>query len=183
MTPESKRDFDRIARREFCALRTRALRLERTADAADDLLQDTFERALKHFSRDKAPYARAWLSSIMTHLFLDRRRRRQRRGQQCPAEPDGLALPPPDEAPPRWVELTALQVQRAIAELDLPFRCVVTRRCCQGESQRDVAAALSLSPSTVATRLHRARVKLRGLLERQLEIADRESARRCARGR
>ncbi len=59
-------------------------------------------------------------------------------------------------------------LHRAIAELPEERRVVIILRDLEGLSYEEIARALDLEPGTVRSRIHRARMDLRGKLERFL---------------
>jgi RNA polymerase sigma-70 factor (ECF subfamily) len=82
---------------EIPRLRRYARALLRDRDAADDLVQDSLERALTRLDNWRTgENPRRWLFTIMHHLFVDQMRKLNRRGkdQALSAEvADGLATP------------------------------------------------------------------------------------------
>src|SRR5262245_32982172 len=94
-------NFDGIARNHSAVLYRRALQLTRNSAQAWDLVQDTFERSLRHFPAH-LPTARiqSWLLVVMRNLFLDWIRSPESRVQMCGDNqhwPD-LAVPIAEEA-------------------------------------------------------------------------------------
>jgi len=159
------RDFERAVVEHGPMLHKRASRLTRDAADASDLVQDTLERALRRPQGFRSgSNLRAWLLTIMTHLFIDRCRRGQRENQLAAVEPDGLAAPAIDEVP-RWAELTQAEVRCALAQLDPTFREPYELHAIERLSYQAVALRLSIPVATVGTRLIRARQRLRVLLE------------------
>ncbi|MET0528360.1 MAG: sigma factor, partial [Microvirga sp.] len=68
-------------------LRRYAWALLRDNEAADDLVQDTLEKAIRHWSqRHREGDLRAWLFAIQRNLFIDGLRRRKGRGKQVGVE-------------------------------------------------------------------------------------------------
>ena len=137
------------------SLQRQALRLTRDTGAAEDLVQETFVRALGHrllLAQLNRHQRLAWLRRTLKRLFLDRRAERQRQaallevyGREVPAavdpeEDDGFD--PFDLAPPEDREL-----------LEMRYR--------QGLSSVEIAAELELPPGTVRWRLHRAVRRMR----------------------
>ena len=62
-------------------LRRYAWALLRDDEAADDLVQDTLERAIRHWSqRRRDRDLKAWLFAIQRNLFLNAMRQRKARG-------------------------------------------------------------------------------------------------------
>ena len=56
-------------------------------------------------------------------------------------------------------------LERAIDRLPEPFRIIFVARLVEGMTIEETAAAFGLRPETVKTRVHRARVQLRRILE------------------
>ncbi|MBK7857746.1 MAG: RNA polymerase sigma factor [Archangiaceae bacterium] len=147
------------------ALRGLARRLCRDATEAEDLVQDTLERALSSISTfTPGTNARAWLVSILHHLFIDRCRRRSREGAAVQLElvENHLEHPVP-ELEPRWAKLDRTDVEQALGRLDAPFRDVY-RLHVDGASYEQISKTLGVPRTTVGTRLLRARHKLKALL-------------------
>ncbi len=146
------------------ALRARALRLTRNGKAAEDLVQDTLERALRFESTfDPETNLRAWMHKILLTVFISqcRRLRRERRAlawlatdpcawTQCdrPAEPPAL-LP---------------SVEGAIARLPAQFACVIRLVDMGDHSYKDAAERLGVPVGTVMSRLFRGRQLLAAAL-------------------
>jgi RNA polymerase sigma-70 factor (ECF subfamily) len=159
-----------------------ALGLTRDAGDARDLVQDTLERALREWARfTPGTNARAWMSAILSRLFIDRWRRRKRQprlldldhveatggGAVCAGgwgtAPDaGVAPPPP------WEAVTDAELAAAIAKLPARLRAVYELSMTEHSSYLDISLAVGIPVSTVGTRLLRARRHLRATLERQL---------------
>ena len=82
-------------------MRRYARSLLRDREAADDLVQDSLERALSRMDRwTTGESPRRWLFTIMHHLFVDQLRRTKRHGQIVAMMPEtigGPATPPPQD--------------------------------------------------------------------------------------
>lgn len=65
---------------------------------------------------------------------------------------------------PAWRSVTAEQLDAAIASLEEEFRSVYVLRARRRLSYDDIAALLGIPRSTVGSRLHRARTRLRAIL-------------------
>ncbi|KJK21845.1 RNA polymerase subunit sigma-24 [Burkholderiaceae bacterium 16] len=134
-----------------------------TGDAAwaDDLVQDTAERAIAQGSRLRAgSNVRAWMLTVLRHLYIDQLRRRRE-----------VAV---DEADPLWQRQEAAageidglllrDVQRALYRLPAEQREVLLLIVLEGLSYQEAAAVLQVPPGTVMSRLSRAREHLRAWL-------------------
>jgi RNA polymerase sigma-70 factor (ECF subfamily) len=149
------------------ALYARAMRLVRSRSDAWDLVQDTYERALRgRASFQPGTNLRLWLMTIMYNLFLDRCRKKAREPRVCMVEEEEIASPEPD-APATWETITSQQINAALADLDRPFREVCEMRLVENCSYDEIADRLTIPRSTVGTRLMRARHKLRRSLLKQ----------------
>src|SRR6478735_9876949 len=120
-TEEQVSDYESV-------LFARAMRLARSQSDAWDLVQDTYERALRgQASFRPGTNLLLWLMTIMYNLFLDRCRKQTR-------EPRAIAIdegdiPNPDAyAPEPWETITSEQVHAAVADLEHPFREVYELR-------------------------------------------------------
>ena len=158
------------ARAHLPALDAYALALCGNPDDASDLVQDTFERALST-RRDRLPQhnRRAWLCTVLRHLFLDRCRKETRRMRQV--DIDLAALPDraePEAAEPAWCALDAGDVRAALSTIDELFAAAFCLHALEGRSYADVARAQGVSVNTVGTRILRARRKLRAALRLRL---------------
>lgn len=134
-----------------------------TGDAwlADDLVQDTLERACDKWRLWTAGTdLRAWLFTLMHNLFANQARRAA--PQRTPVDIDELAdqLPAPDAPPERRIDL-----QRCLLQLPDEQRAVLLLVALEDLSYDEVARILGVPAGTVMSRLSRARSRLRQLME------------------
>jgi RNA polymerase sigma-70 factor (ECF subfamily) len=162
-----------IAQQHEKVLYARAIRLVRNPADAQDLVQDTFERALRGYQNfQSGSNLRVWLMTIMQHLFIDRCRRQAREPNAEPIDED--VMPHPESvaaAGPTWEKITDEQVARALEGLESPFREVCQLRIFDRCSYDEIAERLLIPRSTVGTRLMRARKKLRETLLDQADAS------------
>ena len=160
--------FEEVVRATQCCLLKRACRLEHSEARAWDLVQDTFERALRHFHKfQPGTDARAWMLTIMSNLFTDRCRQRARERLSDPSVLNHLSAPEP-QTPSLWETLEPEDVYGAVARLAPPFRTVLNLHFTCGRSYAEISESLGIPSSTVGTRLNRARTKMKTLLLPQL---------------
>jgi RNA polymerase sigma-70 factor, ECF subfamily len=159
-----QRSFVAFVRQFQPLLHRLALRLcSNPADAAD-LVQDTFERALRGFQQlPPNVNERAWATTILHNRFVDEYRRKKRTPIHEPLS-DLHPAPEPEAAPPAWLDITPAEVQAALNHIGDEFRVVYELATAHNRSYKDIAAHLKLPTATVGTRLIRARRKLRRLL-------------------
>ncbi len=128
--------------------------------AADDLVQDTLERAWSRLAQWQAGSdLRVWLFSIMHNLRVDQLRR-----------PVLVTQPLADdcEAPIRATQMDRLELDdldAALARLPEEQRAVLLLVALEGMSYEEVAATLGVPTGTVMSRLARGRERLRLILE------------------
>jgi RNA polymerase sigma-70 factor (ECF subfamily) len=138
-------------------LHARAMRLTRNASIAEDVVQDTLERAMRfesHYLPGTNP--RAWLFQILFSVFITRCRRARREQKALSSlYADPCAWTKNDEAP-AMSELSPA-VRRALDALPVGFRQVVVLVDLEELPYRDAAARLGVPVGTVMSRLHRAR--------------------------
>ena len=149
-------------------LRRRALQLTKNRALADDLLQDSVERALRFRTTFQAGgHLRAWLLRIMKNLFVSQQRRRtteRRILEKAGYDPNGWAVPSPIE------QSRALfpPVERALKELPERLRAVVSLVDLNEGSYRDAAEREQVPLGTIMSRLHRGRTRLKNALRAPL---------------
>ena len=155
-------DFERLYAAEAQALF--GFLAYRTGDRAlaEDLLADTFERALrsrKRYDRRRGP-AKAWLYTIALNLLRDHARRAAAEGRAFERVGPG---PPAVEAPEAAVEHRDV-VQRALAGLSPEERDAIALRFGADLTVPEMAEALGEPLTTVEGRVYRALRKLRDAL-------------------
>ena len=134
-----------------------ALRMTRNPADAEDLVQETYLRALRSFG-NYAPgtNVRAWLFTILHRARVDALRRGGRRLATVELqEGDGPASPAPQES------FVLGGLERAIGALPEALRSAVLLRDVEGFSYREIAEILEVPVGTVMSRLHRGRAALR----------------------
>jgi len=162
--PTTRPAFAHAAREYERVLTGLARRLCGNDADAEDLVHDTYERALRAWDRG-ANHAdqRSWIVAILNHLFIDRCRKARRRPRIETIH--GLELPAPEPTPPpAWSRVSDQQIEAALAALDGELRCLYELR---GHSYDQIAAELNIPRATVGTRLFRVRRKLKAALQRQ----------------
>jgi RNA polymerase sigma-70 factor (ECF subfamily) len=146
---------------ELPRLRRYARALVGDRAAADDLVQDTLERAWSRLAQWRAGSdLRAWLFSIMHNLRVDQLRRP---GLSTVAIDDEEYL-----APSRATQSDRLEVndlEAALSQLPEEQRAVLLLVALEDMSYEEVAGALGIPPGTVMSRLSRGRERLRLILD------------------
>ncbi|GAC1317242.1 MAG: sigma-70 family RNA polymerase sigma factor [Collimonas sp.] len=135
-----------------------------TGDAAwaDDLVQDTAERALNRWhSLQPESNMRAWLLTILRHLYIDQLRKRREIAVDDESAPWRTMAAPADEVD----GLFLADVQRALYCLPVEQREVLLLVGLEELSYQQVSGILNIPVGTVMSRLSRARERMRSLLK------------------
>ena len=159
---EPRRRFEREALAHLDALYGFALKLARSRDDAEDLVSDTFLRALERWEQYRlGTNIRAWLFTILYHVFVSRRRRIDRREVQVPDGGEGWSsLEPVGEADPEgrfYDSFLDDEITRAIDALPEDYRLAVVLSDVQGLRYAEIANILGIPEGTVKSRLFRGR--------------------------
>lgn len=147
-------------------LRDVAYRITGSVAEADDVVQETFVRALRSPPPDRSRPLRPWLVRVAANLAKDALRRRRRRAYAGPWLPAPIEAEAPDALVERrqtvgWAALVALEA------LTPQQRAVLVLRDVAELSAEEVAVALSSTPDAVRATHARARRALAGATPRE----------------
>jgi RNA polymerase sigma-70 factor (ECF subfamily) len=144
----------------------------------EDVMQEAYLAAYRHLDgfAGRARFS-TWLIRIAVNQAIDRLRRAGRVLPFDPGTVDALeraagAAPRRGDDPEQGAgdrELARL-LERAIGELPAAFRAVYVLRELEGMETGEAAESLGIDEGTVKTRLHRARLRLREALGRDLGV-------------
>jgi len=127
---------------------------------ADDLVQDTLERAWnKFYLWRQGSDLRAWLFTIMHNVFVNQARRRRYEIEQAMDELPAVAV-----RATQGDQLELEDVDRALRSLSLEQREVVLLIAVEQLTYDEVGRALGIPIGTVMSRLSRGRERMRQLL-------------------
>jgi RNA polymerase sigma-70 factor (ECF subfamily) len=142
-------------------LRRFARSLERNRSAADDLVQETCERAIRKLSlyQPTGPFL-GWLNTMMRNIFVDRVRRRP--GVES-LDDAGIAEPVQPECQSEHFFLQ--EIECALAKLPVEQQQVLQVVAIQGQSYEQAATTLDVPLGTIQSRLFRARQVLLRVLD------------------
>ncbi|MGH8634833.1 MAG: RNA polymerase sigma factor [Burkholderiales bacterium] len=153
-------EHDSLIAQQIPRLRRYARALTGDRAAADDLVQDTLERALSRFHLwRRGSDLRAWLFTIMHNIFVNQIRSRMRYPHEPLDDPTADAL---HYREPDWSELR--DIGGALARLPVEQRTVVLLVGLEQFTYDEAARVLEIPIGTVMSRLSRARERMRVLL-------------------
>jgi RNA polymerase sigma factor (sigma-70 family) len=141
-------------------LRRYARALAGNRDDADDLVQDTLERAWSRAGLWRSVVdMRAWLFGIMHNLHVDALRRGRLATVAIDEAPEGA------DRPTQGDRLAVADLQAALSQLVPEQREVLLLVALEDMAYADIAQTLGIPLGTVMSRLSRGRERLRGLLD------------------
>lgn len=160
--------FEELIVPEMAFLARVARSMSRSGAEADDLAQDTLVKAFRAMDRFDGRHPRAWLARIARNTAINRDQRNREfllsgdAGVVEPAPEPGGASGPEDLVIEGEVDEI---LKRALDELPPAFRVVVQLVDVEELTYRDTAEVLDIPVGTVMSRLHRARKRLRSVLQ------------------
>jgi RNA polymerase sigma-70 factor (ECF subfamily) len=163
-------EFQRIALEHLDALFGYAMTLTRDRTVAEDLVQETYLRAIRAADRlEPESNVKSWLFVIMRNAWLNEVRHDQAGPKFVELESETRLTADDRETmnSPHIIylkNLARLQVQEAIERLPEAYREIIVLRDFEGLTYQEIATVLDCPAGTVMSRLGRARGKLRQLL-------------------
>ena len=160
----AREQFERLAIEQMDMLYRVAKRLTRNGGQAEDLVQETYVRALgAREGFDLQRYGiRPWLLRIMHNLHLNRAQREGRQPQAV--EDDQLESAGPMDAglpiDPKSFESMDERLVAALDSLQPEYSAVLMLWAVEEFTYREIAEAMEIPIGTVMSRLHRARQRL-----------------------
>src|SRR5262245_33960809 len=161
--------FEKLAEQVFPSVFGTALRLTRSREDAEDLAQEAIVRAYDAFDRFDGTNFKAWILRIVTNLYINRYRQRQRGPQMASLEDENVYEPVAHEGevPDRLLldGLVGAEVEEALKNVPDDFRTAVILSDIEGMSYQEIADITEVPIGTVRSRLARGRALLRKQLE------------------
>ena len=145
--------------------------LLRDQSGAEDVVQESYLRALKYFSGYHGGDSRAWLLTIVRNTSYNWLRQNRARELINPIDDATEALAATNDANPETVLLQRIDqdlLREALSELPIEFREVLILREMEELSYKEIAALAELPIGTVMSRLARARGRLQKKLAGRL---------------
>jgi RNA polymerase sigma-70 factor (ECF subfamily) len=160
-----------------------ALVLTRNHAEAEDLVQETYVRAMQAMGRLRTgSNMKGWLFTILRNVWFNQLRKRRNGPQMVEIEvwddvTNSVVEPSKDSHDLYVSKMETEQVRTAIQELSVEFREVILLREYEDLSYLEIASVLDCPVGTVMSRLGRARAKLRAALSETLKGIDSPSVR------
>jgi RNA polymerase sigma-70 factor (ECF subfamily) len=166
--------------------------LTRNDADAEDVVQEAYLRALKHFGSFHGSDVRPWLLAIVRNTFYTWLQQNRAPERQLPFD-DEIHFAEDDHLNPEQLlvqKASSNLVRHAIEELPAEFREVIVLRELEGLSYKQIADVTENPVGTVMSRLSRARKRLERSLSQsreqtekpQVEVRQKGSAMVCGLG-
>jgi len=159
--------FEELAVPLFAKLYNFAHWLTQDRAAAEDLVQETYMKALRGFSSfQQGTNCRAWMYKILRNTFLTTQAG-LKAGTLISFDSDDKVTEPAVADTPESVLLARVEleaIQNALANLPLKFREIILLCDLEEMSYQEIAETLGIPMGTVMSRLSRARKAMRGML-------------------
>ena len=159
--------FAQLIRQHYRALYGAAYRLTRSAADAEDLVQEVCVRAYPRIGEiERLEQPRGWLMRVLFRLFIDLRRRYERKHVRAIDDNEEFAsgVPSPPEEFDHAVDRS--RIEAAWQHLSQEQRLLLVLHDIEGYSLAEIHSMTGLKDGTIKSRLHRARVRLGRLLQR-----------------
>ncbi len=165
--------FTELAMSYMPALYSAALRMTRSPQDAEDLVQETYLRAYRGFGGfQEGTNLKAWLYKILTNTFINTYRAKKRRPHEVDLDDTedfflyrrlgGLEAAAAQRSPESEVldNIPDTLVKEALEALPEQFRMAVLLADVEGFSYKEIAEIMDVPIGTVMSRLHRGRKAL-----------------------
>lgn len=159
MAPPDPVDRARLVREHYAGVYSLAWKLTRDDEAAREIAQETFARALTHLDQlDDAQRASSWLFKIATNIVRDRWRRKVRW--------ESLeAAPAVESGAERILEKTEdlARARRALDTLPAETRAAMVLHLQEGLSIREIAFVLDVTENAARLKIYRGLQRVRSI--------------------
>lgn len=154
-------DVKWLMAREIPRLRRYARILADSSDAADDLVQDCLERAIrKRHLWSRRGSMRSWLYRILYNVFLNQSVERGRRRIMVPLDDEAVPLASPATQEDKVI---CTDIAQALQRLPKEQRAAIALIAVEGLSYDEAASILDIPIGTLRSRLSRGRDHLRSV--------------------
>jgi RNA polymerase sigma-70 factor, ECF subfamily len=170
--------FEELAMPHFAKLYNFAHWLSQDRAAAEDLVQETYMKALRGFSSfQQGTNFRAWMYKILRNTFLTTQSGLKGWASvSLDSDDDDKPTEPAASETPESVLLARVRqetIQSALERLPVKFREIVLLCDLEEMTYQEIGETLGIPIGTVMSRLSRARKAMRGLLAEKLQGASR----------
>jgi RNA polymerase sigma-70 factor (ECF subfamily) len=159
--------YERHSRRVYSL----CLRMTQNVAEAEDLAQEVFIQLYRKAGsfRGESQFT-TWLHRLTVNQVLMHFRRRGSRAEQTTEDGEApVQVVRGTEDPSRMAAVDRIALDKAVSQLPPGYRAVFVLHDVEGHEHEEIARMLGCSVGTSKSQLHKARMKLRGLLRQQNE--------------
>lgn len=161
--------FEELYRRHNRRVYSLCLRMTQNVEEAEDLAQETFIQLFRKVGSFRGDSAfTTWLHRLTVNQVLMHFRKRKARDEKTTEDgeiPEQTVLG--TEEPAKMPVVDRIALGKAIARLPPGYRAVFILHDVEGHEHEEISRMLGCSVGTSKSQLHKARMKLRGLLMQQ----------------
>src|SRR5262249_8850444 len=173
LTGEEMSGFEDLYRKHYRRVYSICLRMTGNVAEAEDLTQEVFiqlHRKLDSFRGESA--FTTWLHRLTVNQVLMHFRKRSVRSELTTDDGDIPDSIDPDTVNPEAMPIVdRIGLENAIAQLPAGYRSVFVLHDVEGYEHEEIARILGCSAGTSKSQLHKARMKLRRLLQQRAKTA------------
>src|SRR5215471_2744343 len=161
--------FEKIYERHYRRVYSLCLRMTQNPVEAEDLAQEAFIQLFRKIGSFRGESAfTTWLHRLTVNQVLMHFRKRSVKVEQTTDEGEvPVQIVKGTENPNAMPVVDRIALDKAIAQLPPGYRTVFTLHDIEGHEHEEIAKMLGVSVGTSKSQLHKARMKLRGLLRQQ----------------
>ena len=158
--------FEQLYRAHAGRLYTLIVRMVASAETAEDLLQEVFLNAYRKVNLFRGDSSLGtWLYRMAVNHCLDYLRGRQSKMERTTDSLDEEGMAEPTASTPLVASaINRLDLERAIEQLPDGCRTAFVLHDVEGFEHHEIATMLGISEGTSKSQVHKARMKLRGIL-------------------
>ena len=163
--------FEELYQRHNRRVYSLCLRMTGNVSEAEDLAQEVFIQLFRKIGSFRGESAfTTWLHRLTVNQVLMHFRKRGVRMEQTTEDGETpIQIVKGTENPNSMPVVDRIALDKAIAQLPPGYRTVFTLHDIEGHEHEEIARMLGCSVGTSKSQLHKARMKLRGLLRQQKE--------------
>lgn len=163
--PPRQQLFEQCVAEHADAMFRVAYRLTGCRDSGSELVQETFLAAWKSLDSLNDPEKlKSWMFSILRNQF--HKNLRKKKIKQTILDSDSILAPDPTSVDQQRLDTTE-QIQSAVQQLSDEHKMPLLLVTMEGLSVNEAAEILQIPRGTVLSRIHRAKQKLKTMIERQ----------------
>jgi RNA polymerase sigma-70 factor (ECF subfamily) len=163
--------FEELYERHNRRVYSLCLRMTQNASEAEDLAQEVFIQLFRKIGSFRGESAfTTWLHRLTVNQVLMHFRKRSVKLEQTTEEGETpVQIVKGTENPNQMPVVDRIALDKAIEQLPPGYRTVFTLHDIEGHEHEEIARMLGCSVGTSKSQLHKARMKLRGLLNKKKE--------------